>query len=117
MVTSVTNLGRSGAYDWMMQRVSSVVLALFVAFMFGVFFFYPEMDYAAWNALFAKTWVRIFTLMALVSLALHSWVGLWTITTDYLKNGIARFLAQALCGAVMFVYFVWGVEVLWGLNG
>jgi len=117
MVTSATNFGRSGAYDWMIQRVSSVVLALYFAFMLGVFVFNPNMDYATWSALFSKTWMRIFTLAALVSLAAHAWVGLWTITTDYLKNGVVRFLAQALCGLVMFVYFVWGVEVLWGLNG
>ncbi len=117
MVTSVTNLGRSGAYDWMIQRVSSIVLALYVFFMFGVFLTNPNMDYATWSALFDNTWVRIFTLLMLVALAAHAWVGLWTVTTDYLKNGISRFIVQALCGLAMFVYFVWSVEVLWGLNG
>jgi succinate dehydrogenase / fumarate reductase, membrane anchor subunit len=116
MVTSVTNLGRSGAYDWLIQRVSSVVLALYVAFMFGIFIFNPGLDYMTWNALFQQTWMRVFSLMALVALGVHSWVGLWTITTDYLKHGVVRFIVQAFCGAVMFTYFVWAVEVLWGLN-
>ncbi|RLA58972.1 MAG: succinate dehydrogenase, hydrophobic membrane anchor protein, partial [Gammaproteobacteria bacterium] len=26
MVTAVTNLGRSGLYDWLMQRVTAVIL-------------------------------------------------------------------------------------------
>lgn len=117
MVTSVTSLGRSGPYDWMMQRVSSVVLALYVAFMFGVFVFNPNMDYATWSALFSQTWMRIFTMLALISLGAHAWVGLWTVSTDYVKHGFARFVVQAVLGLVSFVYFVWGVEVLWGLNG
>lgn len=115
MVTSVTNLGRSGAYDWMVQRVTAIILALYTAFLVGVMVFSSELTYSTWSALFDKTWMRVFSLMALVSLGAHAWVGLWTISTDYLKNGVQRFLFQAICGLLMFVYFVWGVQTLWGL--
>ena len=115
MVTSVTNFGRSGAYDWMVQRVSAVVLALYTAFMVGLIAFTPNLDYATWSALFEQTWLRVFSLMALISLGAHAWVGLWTISTDYIKNGLQRFILQAACGVVMFVYLVWGVQTLWGL--
>lgn len=115
MVTSVTNFGRSGAYDWMVQRVSAVILALYTVVLVGIMVFGPDLTYQNWSALFAQTWMRIFSLMALVSLGAHAWVGLWTISTDYLKNGLLRFLFQAICGLLMFVYFVWGVQTLWGL--
>lgn len=114
MVTSVTNFGRSGAYDWMVQRVSAVVLAVYTLWLIGLIFFCP-MDYAGWSALFGKTSVRIFSLMALLALGAHAWIGLWTVTTDYIKNGLIRFIAQAGCGTVMFFYVVWGVQILWGL--
>lgn len=114
MVTSVTNLGRSGAYDWMVQRVSAVVLALYSVWLVGLLFFVP-MDFAAWSALFEQTWVRVFSLMALISLGAHAWIGLWTVSTDYIKHGLVRFIFQAGCGVVMFVYAVWGVQILWGL--
>jgi succinate dehydrogenase / fumarate reductase, membrane anchor subunit len=115
MVTSVTNFGRSGAYDWMVQRVTAVILALYTAFMVGLIIFTPDLDYATWSALFSKTWMRVFSLLALVSLGAHAWIGLWTISTDYLKNGVQRFIFQASCGLLMFIYFVWGVQTLWGL--
>ena len=35
MVTNVTNLSRSGLYDWMAQRVSAVLLAVYVLFLLG----------------------------------------------------------------------------------
>ena len=89
MVTSVTNLSRSGLYDWMAQRVSAVLLAAYTLF--------------------------------LVALAVHAWVGMWTISTDYLTPmamgkaaTIVRFLFQVACGLLMFVLFVWGVQILWG---
>ena len=115
MVTSVTNFGRSGAYDWMVQRVSAVILALYTVVLVGIMVFGPDLTYQNWSALFGQTWMRIFSLMALVSLGAHAWVGLWTISTDYLKNGLLRFLFQVICGLLMFVYFVWGVQTLWGL--
>ncbi len=115
MVKSVTNLGRTGVYDWLMQRVSAVVLALYTVFLVGYVLAAPDLDYGQWSALFEQTWMRVFSLLALISLGIHAWVGLWTITTDYIKPMAPRFLLQAVCGLIMFVYLVWGVQILWGL--
>lgn len=115
MVTSVTNLGRTGAFDWLMQRVSAVVLAVYTLFLAGYALASPDLDYAQWAGLFDQLWMRIFSLLALILLGIHSWVGLWTITTDYIKPAGPRFLAQACSGLLMFIYLVWGVEILWGL--
>jgi len=122
MVTSVTNLSRSGLYDWMAQRVSAVVLAAYFIFLIGYLAANPGIGYAQWHGLFAHNAMRIFSLLALVALGAHAWVGMWTIATDYLtpmalgKSATAvRFLFQAVCGVAMFAYFVWGVQILWGI--
>lgn len=122
MVTNVTNLSRSGLYDWMAQRVSAVVLALYTLFLLGYLVFNPGLGYEEWHALFSQSWMRIFSLLTLVALSAHAWVGMWTISTDYLTPmamgkwaTTVRFLFQAACGLAMFVYFVWGVQILWGI--
>src|SRR5690554_7711489 len=84
MVTNVTNFSRSGLFDWMAQRVSAVVLAAYALFLLGYAVANPDMSYAQWHGLFANSWMRIFSLMSLVALSAHAWIGLWTITTDYL---------------------------------
>ncbi|WP_120995176.1 succinate dehydrogenase, hydrophobic membrane anchor protein [Stutzerimonas urumqiensis] len=121
MVTNVTNFSRSGLYDWMAQRVTAVVLAAYFIFLLGYLLLNPGLDYTQWSALFSTSWMRIFSLLALVALAIHAWVGMWTISTDYLTNmaigkwaTAVRFLFQAACGIVMFALFVWGVQILWG---
>ena len=114
MVANITSLGRSGLYDWMMQRITAVILAAYILFLLGYFIATPDLTYSDWNGLFACTAMKIFTLMALISLSAHAWVGMWTISTDYLKNSVVRFLFQGACGGIMFVYFVWGVQILWG---
>ena len=39
MVTSITSFGRSGLYDWMMQRVTAIVLLAYTVFMIGYLLF------------------------------------------------------------------------------
>jgi succinate dehydrogenase / fumarate reductase membrane anchor subunit len=52
--------------------------------------------------------------LAFISIAAHAWVGLWTVSTDYLKQTGVRFAFQAVVMLAIFVFLVWGVQVLWG---
>ncbi|MCB1687560.1 MAG: succinate dehydrogenase, hydrophobic membrane anchor protein [Halioglobus sp.] len=120
MVTAVTNMGRSGLYDWLMQRVSAVILLAYFLYIGAVVF--SGVDYAAWSDLFAQTWMRVFSLLALVSLGAHAWVGLWVVFTDYFTErlmgstgNVIRLVAQVVSGLIMFTYLVWGIQILWGL--
>ncbi|QBM16808.1 succinate dehydrogenase hydrophobic membrane anchor subunit [Marinobacter sp. JH2] len=113
-MNSVTNIGRNGIQDWIIQRATAYVLALYTLFLLG-FFITTDVDYQAWASLFNQGWFKIFSLLALLSIAGHAWVGLWTVSTDYIKSALPRFLLQAACILVMFVYVVWGVQILWGL--
>ena len=120
MVTAVTSLGRSGLYDWLMQRVSAVILLAYFLYVGCVVV--CGVDYVAWKELFSQTWMRVFSLLALLSLAVHAWVGLWCVLTDYFTErllgtagNVLRIGAQFLCGIIMFTYVVWGIQILWGL--
>lgn len=119
MVTAVTSMGRSGLYDWLMQRVTAVILLSYFVFIACVLM--GGVDYASWKALYSQTWMRIFSLMALFSLGIHAWVGMWAVFTDYLterlmgtRGNILRFTAQSVCALTMFTYVVWGIQILWG---
>ncbi|GAA0838553.1 succinate dehydrogenase, hydrophobic membrane anchor protein [Marinobacter szutsaonensis] len=113
-MNSATNIGRNGIQDWIIQRVTAYVLALYTLFLLG-FFVTTDVDYQSWSALFGQGWFKIFTLLALLSIAGHAWVGLWTVSTDYIKSAMQRFLFQTACVLVIFVYVVWGIQILWGL--
>lgn len=115
MVTSITSFGRSGLYDWMIQRATAVVLLVYTVFILLYLLINSGLTYEQWSDLFSQTWVRVFTLMTLLSLGAHAWIGLWSVSTDYIKPTGPRFLFQVICGAAMFSYLVWGVQVLWGL--
>lgn len=115
MVTMITSFGRSGLYDWMMQRATAVLLLLYTVVIVGYLLINPDLQYEQWRAFFDMTWMRIFTLLVLLSICAHSWIGLWSISTDYIKPTGPRFVFQMVCGLAMFAFLVWGVQVLWGL--
>ncbi|GAB3098793.1 succinate dehydrogenase, hydrophobic membrane anchor protein [Aestuariicella hydrocarbonica] len=121
MVTAVTSFGRSGLYDWMIQRISAIAMAAYVIFLVGFILSTPEVGYEQWKDLYSQLWMRVFSLITLLSLAAHAWIGLWAVLTDYLTNRmmgakatVLRVLAQVVLGVVTVTYTVWGVEILWG---
>ncbi|MFT4520328.1 MAG: succinate dehydrogenase / fumarate reductase membrane anchor subunit [Halioglobus sp.] len=120
MVTPITNMGRSGLYDWLIQRVTAVILLAYFVYVGCVVV--CGVDYASWKELHSQTWMRVFSLLALLSLGAHAWIGLWSVFTDYLTErmmgsvgNILRITAQLVSGLIMFTYVVWGIQILWGL--
>ena len=121
MVTAVTSMGRSGLYDWLMQRVSAVVLLSYALCLAAFLIMNGDVSYEQWKALYSNTAMRVFSLLALISLGIHAWVGLWAVFTDYFTErlmgttgNVIRFLLQIACGLIMFIYLIWGVQILWG---
>ena len=122
MVTNVTSLSRSGLSDFVVQRVSAVVLALYGLCVVGFFVSKGDLSHAELVAYFGSISMRLFSTLALLSLAAHAWVGMWTIGTDYLREahvgGAAtalRLAYQALCMLLIFVYVAWGLRVFWSI--
>ena len=114
MVTNVTSLGRSGLYDWLIQRVSAVILGAYFVVVMAFFIMNQGLTQEAWSAFMTCLPMKIFTVLAVISLAAHAWIGMWTAATDYLKSTGVRILFQAACGVATFVYVVWALLILWG---
>jgi succinate dehydrogenase / fumarate reductase, membrane anchor subunit len=123
MVTSVTNFGRSGLYDWLVQRIGGAVMAAYTVFLTVYFVLHPDLTFEQWQHLFSQLWMRIFSLVTLLSFVAHAWIGLWAVLTDYLtvrllgaKATPLRILAQIIVVGVVVTYLVWGIEILWGFH-
>ena len=64
--------------------------------------------------------MRVFSVAAILSIALHAWIGLWCVLTDYMttrlmgvKANWVRGIASAVCGVTLFTYVVWGIQIVW----
>ena len=84
--TTATNLGRNGVSEFVIQRLSAVVLTAYTVFIAAYLATHGGLDYDTWRGLFDQLWVRVFTLLALLATAAHSWIGLWGILNDYVTD-------------------------------
>ncbi len=123
MVTQVTSLSRNGVSDWVIQRVSALVLAAYTLFVFGFVVLNPGMDFATWSGFFDNTGTQVFTMLAVLSTGAHAWIGMWTIGSDYLREHTLgsrattlRFIYQIGCVLIIAAYLIWGINILWGNN-
>ncbi|MDF2867373.1 MAG: sdhD [Gammaproteobacteria bacterium] len=115
MVENITSLTRNGLRDWLVQRISAIILAVYTLFILGFIVWHQPLDYSTWHQLFSLNWMRIFSLLALLSLLAHTWIGIWTITTDYLKCACVRLITQVIVMLALFGCLIWGILILWSL--
>ena len=123
-IKSATGLTGSGTRDWIVQRISAVILAVYSVVLLGFFLTHGNVSFIEWSAFMTSLPMRLFSLVAIIALAGHAWVGIWTVLTDYITTGgvfgnkasSIRLLLQALMIIAILVYVFWGIMIFWG-NG
>ncbi len=112
-IKSATGLTGSGLRDWVLQRISAVVLAVYSVVMVG-FFLFNEVTFERWQGFMMSLPMKLFSLVAVLALVVHAWVGMWTVLTDYVKSSGLRFVLQSAIIIAVLVYLFWGVMIFWG---
>lgn len=110
---NVTSFARTGLKDWFLQRVTAILIMLYAIFVVIIILSLSgDLSYHTWLAIFQNTWVKIFTVLAFLSLLAHAWIGMWTIFTDYIKCGYIRGVLQVAVIISYFTCFIWLVCIL-----
>ena len=114
MVNRVVTGAHYGLRDWLAQRVTAVVMAVYTVLVVGYLCAQPEFNYDTWSALFASQWMRTITLLFLLSVFYHAWVGIRDIVMDYIKPAGVRLVIHVLVILALLLYTIWAVQILWG---
>ncbi|MFT5235090.1 MAG: succinate dehydrogenase / fumarate reductase membrane anchor subunit [Shewanella sp.] len=115
MVTNAASLGRSGVHDFILIRASAIVLAIYTIFLVGFVACNSPLTYDVWHGLFSALPMKVFTLLALVAILIHSWIGVWQVLTDYVKPLALRGVLQFVFVVVAFSYMAAGILIVWGV--
>ena len=102
-----------GLRDWLAQRITAAIMAVYTLILFGVFLKNSPFTYAAWKDLFAQGWMRVATLLFAASLAWHAWVGVRDILMDYVKPDGLRLTLQVATLLLLATYVGWTIQILW----
>jgi len=109
----VTKVNARGLHDWMVQRITAIVLLIYFGLMLVFLFDRGHSTYVAWHGLFHSNWLRASTLIVMFSVSWHAWIGLWTIFTDYVKNTVLRKVLEACVCLLIIAYILWVIMILW----
>jgi succinate dehydrogenase / fumarate reductase membrane anchor subunit len=105
-----------GLRDWLMQRVTAVVIAVYLLVLLGILMFNPGMDLAAWKSIASGQVFRLATFVALVSVMLHAWVGMRDIFMDYIRSTVVRLSLEVAVIGALLAYLGWTIQILWGMK-
>tara|TARA_R110002124_G_scaffold152394_1_gene319269 strand:+ start:26056 stop:26406 length:351 start_codon:yes stop_codon:yes gene_type:complete len=116
MISSVTSFGKNGVQDWLVQRVSAVIVAVYSVFLIGYICVNSHnLDYDLWVGLYSNRFMQILTIFFVLSLVLHAWIGLWSVFTDYVKISSIRIILEVLVILVSIFYLIWSIQIFWSL--
>ncbi len=104
-----------GLRGWLLQRVSAVVMAAYTLLMAVMIAVLQPGDFGRWRGLFALPWIKVATLLFVVSLLLHAWVGMRNVFMDYVKPSGLRFALYVATILALIAYAGWAAQILWSV--
>jgi succinate dehydrogenase / fumarate reductase membrane anchor subunit len=115
MVNRVVTGAHYGLRDWLVQRVTAVVMAIYSVVVVVFLLLQPAFGYDTWAGLFSGNLMRTFSMLFLLSLFYHAWIGMRDIVMDYVKPASIRLTMHVLVILALVLYVIWSVQILWGL--
>ena len=102
-----------GLRDWLAQRVTAVLMALFTLAIVVQLLMPGELDYYHWAGIFAHQWMKLLTFVTIVALLWHAWVGVRDVLMDYVKEVAMRLVLQVITIVWLAGCAGWALQVLW----
>ncbi len=105
-----------GLRDWLAQRVTAVLMALFTVLLLSqIIFTKRPLGYELWAGIFSAQWMKVITFTVIIALLYHAWVGIRDIWMDYVKPVAVRLSLQVFSIVWLVGCAGWSIQVLWRL--
>ena len=102
-----------GLRDWLAQRATAVLMALFTIVLVVECLMPGEMSYQKWGGIFAHQWMKVPTFVTIVAIIWHAWVGVRDVLMDYVTAVAPRLVLQVAAIAWLVGCAGWALQVLW----
>ncbi len=104
-----------GLRDWLSQRVTATLMALFTVALIVQVLLPGEMGYDKWSGIFSAQWMKVLTFVVIAALLYHVWVGMRDVWMDYVKPVGVRLVLQVFTIVWLLGCAGWAIQVLWRL--
>lgn len=104
-----------GFRDWLAQRLTAVVMALYTVIFAAQVFMLPAWNNESWRHMFAGGFMRFATFIFFMALFYHAWVGVRDLFMDYVKPVGVRLALHTIITFLLIGYAGWAAQILWRL--
>ncbi|MCK6412553.1 MAG: succinate dehydrogenase, hydrophobic membrane anchor protein [Azonexus sp.] len=115
MINRIVVGAHYGLKDWIAQRATAVIMAVYSVIMGAVLLIVQPNTFEAWRGVFANGFIKFVTFIFFVSLFYHVWIGVRDIWMDYVKPTGLRLTLHVLTIAALVGYTAWAAAILWRL--
>ena len=104
--------GATGLIAWLTQRATAIYIALFSIFAIGLFVVMPPQSYQEWHQMMKQPMVSVSSLLFMVSLMLHAWIGMRDVVIDYIHPFAIRITVLAFMMFALLMFGIWTLQIL-----
>jgi succinate dehydrogenase / fumarate reductase, membrane anchor subunit len=103
-----------GLRDWMAQRATAIVMALYTIILLVAFLSGKNFSYEGWAGLFAHQWFKVATFVTFIALFYHAWVGMRDIWMDYCTKSVVLRLVLQVATLLWLIGGVgYAAQIIW----
>ncbi|CAN5905711.1 succinate dehydrogenase, hydrophobic membrane anchor protein [soil metagenome] len=103
-----------GLRDWLAQRVTAIVMALYTIILLALFLSGNNFSYEGWAGIFSHQWFKLATFSVFVALFYHAWVGMRDVWMDYVTHSVILRLVFQVATIVWLIACVgYAAQILW----
>jgi succinate dehydrogenase / fumarate reductase, membrane anchor subunit len=101
-----------GVRDWLAQRLTAIILGVYVLVLLAELAWGGRLDYEGWAALFAPAPMKVATELAFAALCYHAWIGIRDVWMDYVRPTAIRLVLHSLTILWLLYCMVWCAQIL-----
>jgi succinate dehydrogenase / fumarate reductase membrane anchor subunit len=101
-----------GLRPWVIQRVSSVYIALFAVYLVYCGFTAGQVDFESWRAWLFNPVNSVGVGLLIIAILFHAWIGVRDVVLDYVHGIMLRIFILALIVGVLAGSGLWAFRIL-----
>lgn len=102
----------SALASWWWQRLTAVYAALFTLIALPALWIWSPGSAEGWAALMGRPPVAVASLLYLIAILWHTWIGMRDVLMDYVHRSGWRLLATGLVAVWLWACGIWGAAAL-----
>ncbi len=101
-----------GLRPWLIQRVTAVVIAVYLLYVVVSLLFAGPADYLAWRGWLHAPLNSLLMGLFILSILFHAWIGMRDVVLDYVNNVMLRLFVFSVIVVVLLTSGLWALRVL-----